>query len=834
MIQNLPANRLKHMAKGLLGFIAAALLPATVFATDPPHTDGNDYCSSCHLVHRSLGAPLFKVPGGNVNLCQSCHVPGGTASTQAMLNSDQAMPAPGLPPGTVPTGNSHRWDSSASGRVVYLGGAATPSVGAVLSSGTNSGPYAQTYTLTIASAGDVGAARFNWSVTIPGGGYATNAIGGFGNNLLTGTNVALTNGISVTFASATNSFYQVNDQWQILVRAGLRHPTNTDLLANLPGGQMMCSTCHNPHSQANSPFDPTAPAYTNGFGEGRHYQAMDNRFDQMCLDCHAARGVTNSILGSHPVIIPITTNAYYRAPASLPLTASGSCVACETCHDVHLAPDNDGNLVRMTNRLAFCTECHTLADTTTPGRHLNVTNSALWPGGRTNCSTFPPITDTTLRGACENCHQAHGWPMATNTALVFPKLLVDQEESLCFTCHGTNGPATMRVEADFSKTYHHLVSDAQQTQGRVVECSSCHNPHKALSGSHTYTNTATATRNLASNPLKGADGVACSYLGLTNFQAVTTNLYTVIPRSTGVTNEYQICFKCHSSFAYGTNPPAGLSPIYSTGTATFTSGNATVTGSGTTWNTGMVGAWIVRSNNAGTPYKIAAVASTTSLTISPVYAGASGSAQAYRISCETDAAQEFSPQNRSGHPVVTGLDNYPNSLAVGSPARKGLQPPALKAPWNVNVGQQTMMCSDCHNTDAATPAAQGPHGSASQFMLRGPNAANWPDVTLPNFTNSWCANCHNNSAGTPHTRSNHRGTSVKCYTCHIVVPHGGKMSRLIADRDGTMPARYAFNNTITNVGMMQYTKAATNSYTENSNCRTSCGHHGSGTGNENW
>ena len=49
-----------------------------------------------------------------------------------------------------------------------------------------------------------------------------------------------------------------------------------------------------------------------------------------------------------------------------------------------------------------------------------------------------------------------------------------------------------------------------------------------------------------------------------------------------------------------------------------------------------------------------------------------------------------------------------------------------------------------------------------------------------------------------------------------------------------MPARYAFNNTITNVGMMQYTKAATNSYTENSNCRTSCGHHGSGTGNENW
>ena len=184
--------------------------------------------------------------------------------------------------------------------------------------------------------------------------------------------------------------------------------------------------------------------------------------------------------------------------------------------------------------------------------------------------------------------------------------------------------------------------------------------------------------------------------------------------------------------------------------------------------------------------------------------------------------------NKSGHPIMTGLDNYPNSTAVGSPAKRGLQAGALLAPWNVNVGQQTMMCSDCHNTDAATPAAQGPHGSAAKFMLRGANAANWPAITLANFATSWCANCHvKNAGGAGHTRSDHSGRY--CYECHIVIPHGGKMSRLIGDRD-TMPARYAYNNTLTTMQMKAFTKAATNSYS-GSNCN-GCGEHSGGT--ENW
>ena len=183
--------------------------------------------------------------------------------------------------------------------------------------------------------------------------------------------------------------------------------------------------------------------------------------------------------------------------------------------------------------------------------------------------------------------------------------------------------------------------------------------------------------------------------------------------------------------------------------------------------------------------------------------------------------------NKSGHPIVTGLDNYTNSTIISG--RRGLLAGALKAPWNTNIGQQTMMCSDCHNTDASLPAAQGPHGSAMPYMLRGPNSTNWPDMVVGSSgipSTTWCLNCHNITSLTPHS-DHHSGR--RCYECHIIIPHGGKMSRLIGDRD-TMPARYAFNNTLTTMQMQSFTKKAAGSYTE-SDCRAACRHSG---GTENW
>lgn len=90
---------------------------------------------------------------------------------------------------------------------------------------------------------------------------------------------------------------------------------------------------------------------------------------------------------------------------------------------------------------------------------------------------------------------------------------------------------------------------------------------------------------------------------------------------------------------------------YRTGTAVFTNGNATVTGTGTAWiANASVGEGLIAPD--GRIYEITAIASDTSLTISPAYLGSTASGQAYAVApirgriaqllSETSATREFS------------------------------------------------------------------------------------------------------------------------------------------------------------------------------------------------
>ncbi len=197
----------------------------------------------------------------------------------------------------------------------------------------------------------------------------------------------------------------------------------------------------------------------------------------------------------------------------------------------------------------------------------------------------------------------------------------------------------------------------------------------------------------------------------------------------------------------------------------------------------------------------------------------------------TNVALEFSPTNKSGHPVLASLNNYTNSLTP-----KPLQTTDMVAPWTA-VGTQTMTCTDCHGADAAAPASQGPHGSANRMMLKGTNSANWPAVTITNKATAWCANCHTIRATGELHAANHTG--FNCYECHIVVPHGGKMSRLLGSgAAGTgMPARYAYQGNIANTHLWAHTKqAASSAWTTTSICQTGCatGTHDTGGQTDTW
>ncbi len=88
---------------------------------------------------------------------------------------------------------------------------------------------------------------------------------------------------------------------------------------------------------------------------------------------------------------------------------------------------------------------------------------------------------------------------------------------------------------------------------------------------------------------------------------------------TATSLEATLCFKCHTGYYWGTGaPPAfpSAAPTYTTGTAVAALNGTTVTGTSTAWNAVNVG-WTIRNNTVGVTHTVTAVASTTSLTISP-------------------------------------------------------------------------------------------------------------------------------------------------------------------------------------------------------------------------
>lgn len=162
---------------------------------------------------------------------------------------------------------------------------------------------------------------------------------------------------------------------------------------------------------------------------------------------------------------------------------------------------------------------------------------------------------------------------------------------------------------------------------------------------------------------------------------------------------------------------------YRTGTAAFTNGNATVTGTGTAWigdptrpNAG-VGEGLVAPD--GRIYEITGVASNTSLTISPAYLGSTASGQAYAIApirgriaqllSETSSLLASFASVRDG--IGSGL--FPNGT-VSAPALRaaadqdsGLFFPAANTLAMVTGGAERLRVDSSGNVGFGTSSPQG-------------------------------------------------------------------------------------------------------------------------------
>ena len=184
----------------------------------------------------------------------------------------------------------------------------------------------------------------------------------------------------------------------------------------------------------------------------------------------------------------------------------------------------------------------------------HATSTAMvWPGADPTVDRGAPRAKLPAdAGKCVNCHTPHGNRDAMG---IIPSLMFSREEKLCVVCHD-GSPASKNVKADLAKLYRHPIGtitakhdEAENgtpakyafspVNNRHSECVDCHNPHAAKAD----VGLPPVAPN-ASNRLLGVGRVA-----VTNGGPGTAPFFIYRgPADPSPALEYEICFKCHSSW----------------------------------------------------------------------------------------------------------------------------------------------------------------------------------------------------------------------------------------------------------------------------------------------
>ncbi|MEK7330628.1 MAG: cytochrome c3 family protein, partial [Candidatus Eisenbacteria bacterium] len=242
---------------------------------------------------------------------------------------------------------------------------------------------------------------------------------------------------------------------------------------------------------------------------------------------------------------------------------------CGTCHTQHAGdqPIAYEHALVGPDDNTLCDRCHVTAWTggsyggawLYAGSAHGSSGDAVWPG------PYPPArSEADAARKCLNCHDPHGWE---DGAGVIPRLTLAREEALCLACHD-GAPAAANIRADITKPFAHpsttlggrhtgptesLSSDfaISPINRRHAECVDCHDPHVARHDAGLPPAPPAASKTLLGVSrvavVNGAAGSAPSYRFIAGADTVSAPVA-----------EYQLCFKCHSSW---TTQPAGQTDL---------------------------------------------------------------------------------------------------------------------------------------------------------------------------------------------------------------------------------------------------------------------------------
>ncbi|MCE9682602.1 cytochrome c3 family protein [Halomonas alkalisoli] len=588
----------------------------------------------------------------------------------------------------------------------------------------------------------------------PGAGTTTGYTRDLGVNLTNDHPISFT--YDSALASADGELRDPSLEAHIGIRAGDRPllPLEDDGSGN---GLLQCTTCHDPH--INEPGEYNKFLRVNRFQvnpAGGGAFSEDN--DQICLACHDKLG--EAWASSAHADPSVADQVYKDGPADIRQFPRGLQVwqvGCLNCHNPH---------------------------TTEGARRL------LREG--TDSTATPKVGGSSaIEETCYQCHTTSLGSIVEGGTGTVPDIRSDFQLARRMPITTADQPANSEVhdirDADFTEsrtTLGYLNPD-----NRHAECTDCHNPHRVMRDS-LFTGTRNDGRrthvvggpdgNLASGVLRGTFGVEPVYgsesffdlpMGYTEKRGDGGIAASTDVGSSWVTREYQICLKCHSDFAYeddnvypsgSTRPPLG-GPGLTSPSDTQRSNYTRYTNQAREFQAPLA--------HQGNP-------------------GSMGSAA---------GASYNSNNHRSWHPVME-----PTGRTAS--LRNSMNSSVFRPPWNQNIGNQTMYCSDCHG--ANTPAGQhepstgqawGPHGSQNNFLLKGL----WNTSSGSGQGNALCFKCHDQSSyagsgsrtgfrtsrGDGHEvhSSEDKMNRTRCNWCHVAVPHGWKNKSLLVNLNDVGP-----------------------------------------------